>query len=133
MKEKVLNYNKYGLAAKVAALKGGNPVDSWKLSVNVIFNSKSSIDKGCPKNAFLGLCEDGFVKGIKTGSYFKRKKSNLNKNYAIKAVELLALDSKLTKKELWHKVREELNLGDKRSNSQMDVVLALWEHGLIVK
>ncbi|WP_442956822.1 DUF6979 family protein [Polaribacter sp. SA4-12] len=32
-------------------------------------------------------------------------------------------------KELW----EQLELGDKRSNSQMDVVLALWENGLIVK
>jgi hypothetical protein len=26
---------------------------------------------------------------------------------------------------------EKLELGNKRSNSQMDVVLALWEHGFI--
>jgi hypothetical protein len=133
MKEKVLNYNKYGLAAKEAALKGGNPVASWKLAVNIIFNSKSSINKGCPKNAFLGLCEVGLVKGIKPGSYFKRKKPNVNKQYAITALDLLASDSNLSKNELWNKVREELNLGEKKHNSQMDVVLALWNEGLIEK
>ncbi|WP_394344441.1 DUF6979 family protein [Flavicella sediminum] len=36
---------------------------------------------------------------------------------------------RLSPKKIW----EKLELGDKRSNSQMHVVLALWEKGLIVK
>jgi len=125
-------YNKYGLAAKEATLMGGNPVESWEMAVKD-FDSESAKIKGCPKNAFLGLCEDGLVKDIKPGSYFIRKNENLNKKYAIKAVELLDLDSNLSKNELWEKVREELSLGELRHNSQMDVVLALWNERLIVK
>jgi hypothetical protein len=49
----------------------------------------------------------------------------------LQAIEILkwADNKTYTPKELWI----ELNLGDKRSNSQMDVVLALWNEGLIVK
>jgi hypothetical protein len=125
-------YNKYGLAAKKATLIGGNPTEAWKMAVQN-FDSESAKIKGCPKNAFLGLCEVGLVKGIKPGSYFKRKKPNVNKQYAITALDLLASDSNLSKNELWNKVREELNLGEKKHNSQMDVVLELWNEGLIVK
>jgi len=125
--------NKYGLAAKEAALIGGNPVESWEMVANAIFDSESAKTKGCPKNAFLGLCEAGLVKGIESGSYFKRKKPNVNKQYAITAVGLLVSDSNVSKNELWNKVRAALNLGEKRHNSQMDVVLALWNEGLIVK
>jgi hypothetical protein len=125
---KTLNYNKYGFAAKKAALISGNPIESWKIAVKD-FASESSKTKPCPKNTFLGLCEAGFVKGIKSGSYFKRKKPNLNKKYALKAVTILKQNKeiKFSPKELW----EKLELGNKRHNSQMDVVIALWDIGLI--
>lgn len=42
--------------------------------------------KGCPRNAFLGLYEEGLVKGIPSGNYTRSKK---NKEYAIKAVKIL--------------------------------------------
>jgi hypothetical protein len=127
------NYNKYGLTAIEATQRGSNPIESWSIVVDTFLESKSSRDKACPKNAFLGLCEAGLVKGIKADSYFKSKKPNVNKRYAITAVNILKRDQSVSKKELWIKVREELGLGDKRHNSQMDVVLALWEHGLIEK
>jgi hypothetical protein len=126
-------YNNYGLCAKEAVLNGNDPINSWKIAIENNLTSKSSKIKACPKNAFLGLCEEGLVKGIKSGSFFKSKKPNLNKKYAITAVDILKENSNLSKKELWGKVSERLNLGNKRHNSQMDVVLALWEHGLIVK
>jgi hypothetical protein len=68
------------------------------------------------------------VKGIPKGNYTKSVK---NKKYALKAIEVLKQNTQATfsPKELW----EQLELGDKRSNSQMDVVLALWENGLIIK
>ena len=43
-------------------------------------------DKGCPKDAFLGLCEAGLVKGVPKGNYTRSRK---NKEYAIKAVRIL--------------------------------------------
>lgn len=125
------SYNNYGVTAIEAALKGNEPLDSWQIAIEDNFTSESSKIKACPKNAFLGLCEEGLVKEIKSGSYFKSKKPNLNKKYAITAIEILKENSKLSKKELWDKVKEKLALGNKRHNSQMDVVIALWENKLI--
>ena len=123
------NYNEYGVVAIEAAKEKGSPKDNWLKEVQkAFFDSKSSQEKGCPKNTFLGLCEEGLVNGIPKGNYTKSIK---NKKYAIKAVTVLKQNTQTTfsPKELWDK----LELGDKRSNSQMDVLLALWEHGLIVK
>lgn len=91
-----------------------------------IFETKSAREKSCPKNTFLGLCEEGLVKGIPQGSYTKSVK---NKEYALKAAAILKQNTQTTfsPKELW----EKLELGDKRHNSQMNVVLALWKNGLI--
>lgn len=83
--------------------------------------------KGCPRGAFLGLCEEGLIKGIPCGSYTKSKK---NKQYAIDAVEILKenLGKDLGKKELWYKIT-----GNKKSyNSQMDIVLELFNRGYIL-
>lgn len=94
------NYNKYGLTAIITAQTGSDPIDSWVNSVAIYFNSESSRKKGCPKNSFLGLCEAGLVKGIKTDSYFKSKKPNVNKKYAITDVKNLKEDQSTSKKEL---------------------------------
>tara|TARA_B110000908_G_C10125653_1_gene389720 strand:+ start:162 stop:539 length:378 start_codon:yes stop_codon:yes gene_type:complete len=123
------NYNEYGVVAIEAAKEKGSPKDNWLKEVQkAFFASESSKTKPCPKNIFLGLCETGFVKGIPKGNYTKSIK---NKKYAIKAVTVLKQNTQttLSPKELWDK----LELRAIRSNSQMDVVLALWEHGLIVK
>ena len=92
-----------------------------------VFPTKSSQEKGCPKNTFLGLCEEGLVKGIPKGNYTKSVK---NKEYALQAIAVLKKDTStfISPKELWNA----LNLGDKKHNSQMDVVLALWDKHLIV-
>ena len=127
------NYNKYGSVAKEAVSISKNPIISWEEAVFKHFSFESSRQKACPRNAFLGLCEAGLVKGIKAGVYLKSKNDNLNKKYAIAAVEKLKENPKLSKKELWDKVREKLALGEKIHNSQMDVVLALWQSNLINK
>jgi hypothetical protein len=122
-------YNAYGKIA-VKTVLDFNPSYSLFLSYSLVakevFPTKSSQEKGCPKNTFLGLCEAGLVKGIPKGNYTKSIK---NKEYALKAVTILKQNKeiKFSPKELW----EKLELGNKRSNSQMDVVLALWEHGFI--
>jgi len=125
------NYNTYGLCT-VKAMQSNfgslHPLELWEKAAKELFESKNSQEKSCPKNTFLGLCEQGLVKGIPKGNYTKSVK---NKEYALKAIAILKQNKETTfsPKELW----EKLEIGDKRSNSQMDVVLALWEHGLINK
>jgi hypothetical protein len=125
------NINKYGLTALKSAQNYEDSysiVEIWSRSAKEVFDTKSAQEKGCPKNTFLGLCEEGLVKGIPKGKYTRSEK---NKNYALNAVSILKDNPNkvYSPKELWDK----LELGNKRSNSQMDVVLALWENGLIVK
>ncbi|WP_434751377.1 DUF6979 family protein [Paenibacillus amylolyticus] len=59
--------------------------------------------KGCPKNAFLGLCEEGLVHNIVSGRYTERSGSQKNKNYAVKAVRIWIekLDLEVNKLGLW--------------------------------
>ena len=105
----------------------------WKVHVKLKFPlSKSSQNKGCPKNTFLGLCEEGLVKGIPKGNYTKSIK---NKQYALEAIDILRNNKGKTFSplELWNKVKKELFINKKDHNSQMNVVLALWEHHFIEK
>jgi len=125
--------NKYGQAAVQAArmLSIGSvsfPQDAWERATSEIFGKGTpSQKKGCPKGAFLGLCEEGYVKGVPPGNYTNSTK---NKRYAIQAVNLLRKDPTLSNdpKSLWALVMQ----GEPKShNSQMDVVAALWHEGFI--
>ena len=124
-------YNKYGLTAiKTLEIHKAKESlrESWFSAAAEFFESESSQNKGCPRSTFLGLCEEGFIKGISKGEYSSN--STKNKNHAIEAVIYLK-ENKITSistKELWSK----LNINGKSHNSQMDVVLALWYKGLIV-
>ena len=128
----MLNYNKYGEVAIKVAIAKGNPEENWKTEVKKAFSdSISSQKKSCPKSAFLGLCEEGLVKGIPDGKYTR---SIDNKAYAVKAIDILRSNTKTTytPKELWAKVKIELSI-EIAHNSQMDVVLALWENDYIIE
>lgn len=47
-----------------------SPVSAWRKATGEIFGEgTSSQDKGCPRGAFIGLCEEGMIKGIPSGSY----------------------------------------------------------------
>lgn len=109
-----------------------NPDDAWRAAAREVFpTSAASQSKNCPKGAYLGLCEAGLVKGVASGDYTS---SQRNKAYALEAVRLLRRKPELAKEPgaanaLWRLV---LKGADKKPNSQMDVVLALWEAGQIV-
>ena len=83
---------KYGQAAieAVKLLEKGfchKPKDAWDQSTKMIFGKgTASQKKGCPKGAFLGLCEEGLIKGVKEGHYCDSIK---NKEYTVKAVEAI--------------------------------------------
>ncbi len=89
--------------------------------------SPTARKKGCPRGAFLGLCEEGLVKGIPAGHYTA---SRDNKAYAVRAAALLAERTQTWSiGSLWRAVTDD---PEKIHNSQMDIVLALWKNGLIV-
>jgi len=124
----------YGAVAVAAVelIHGGlAPASAWAQAALAIFpHSQSQRDKGCPRGAFLGLCEAGIVAGIRSGTYTR---SVDNKGYAIRAVELLASDPSLAKsgpKALWDQVMQGV---PKVPNGQMDVVLALWRNGFLAR
>ncbi len=122
---------KYGKSAEIAtnlliSKKVNDPAEAWELAVAKVFpDSKSSREKGCPRSTFLGLCEDGYIIGTEEGNYTRSKK---NKDYALKAVSLLGINPELDAKALWKLVIDGAN---KQHNSQMDVVITLWNNKLI--
>jgi hypothetical protein len=126
---------KYGQAAvKAVALLNTRTLDlpreAWNQATIEIFGKgTSSQAKGCPRSAFIGLCEEGLVKGVDAGKY--ALKSTKNKDYAIKAINLIKKEPSLTNdmNQLWNQV----NAGDSKvHNSQMDVVVTLWKNNLLV-
>jgi hypothetical protein len=127
------NYGKYGLVAlnavnKLNNIKEMEPCNAWDEAAVVVFPTQlSSRKKGCPRSAFLGLCEEGKVKGVKSGNYTSSK---ANKSYATDALELLQSSPNLTTKDLWGKVIN--NIEPKAHNSQMNVVVALFHEGYLI-
>jgi hypothetical protein len=120
-------FNKFGECAKLAVslLQNGEieiPISAWKKATLVTFPNSSSLrEKGCPKDAFLAICETGKIKNVAVGNYTKSIK---NKNYALKIMELLKNNSELAnnKQKLWQIVRGDSNISH---NSQIDVVMAM--------
>jgi len=104
-----------------------SPKSAWERATRELFPSETSRNKGCTKDAFLGLCQEGLITGIPEGNYTLSYK---NKRYAKRAVEILRESPELAKdlRSLWQCVMA----GERKvHNSQMDVVVALWEAHLI--
>jgi len=102
------------------------PPQAWKLAIGVVTKSEASRKKGCPRNAFLGLCEEGYLEGIPQGNYTNSKE---NKCYALQAVEQLRRHPELANSPaaLWNRIEKTAE----NHQGQMHVVIALWEEGLI--
>jgi hypothetical protein len=123
---------KYGdvaiLAVTLVQSASLNARDAWDRSCQKIFPvNRSSREKGCPKGAFLGLCEEGFIKGVKKGQYTRSVK---NKAYAIRAVDILRKQPHIASSEmiLWRYIIDDT---DTAYNQQMDVVISLWQNQLL--
>ena len=121
--------SKYEDLAKSAAEKartGIDPQQAWESAALEVFpTQKSSRNKGCPKGAFLGLAEEGMIRGIPAGNYTR---SLDNKQYAVDAVSILKTRPELSNdpSELWKAV---MSGRSKQHNEQMSVVIALWKSG----
>ena len=125
---------KYGdVAVQAAGLlaegRASSPAAAWSIAARSTFPAQqASREKSCPKGAFLGLCEDGLIKGVGRSS---SGAGHLNKDYALAGVAVLLKDPGVAAEGpqgLWARILE----GRKKiHNHQMDVVLALWNEGLI--
>jgi len=118
-------------AANLVKQHGLGPPEAWRRAVAATFAGPSYQKMGSPKGAFLGLCEEGLVVGVPAvppGTYTKSRK---NKGYAVAAVNILqrtATPSSLHPDALWLDVLGGVWI---KANGQMDVVLGLWNAGLI--
>jgi len=124
--------SKYGLVAVVAVRRiqelGEDPLSAWqRAAAEIITESKSSRDKGCPRGAFLGLCEEGLVKGVLAGNYTK---SRWNKKYALRTYSIINRDISLAGdvNSLWDEVVSDRPIGH---NGQADVVVELYNNDLL--
>src|ERR1700723_349828 len=122
--------NRYGEAALMATREGSSagisPVARWESAMQRRYpSSPTARSKSSPRGAYLGLCEEGLVEGIPAGHYTASKD---NKDFAVRAAALL-IEGKQnwSTNSLWRAVTSD---PEKTHNSQMDVVLALWD-GLI--
>jgi hypothetical protein len=125
--------NEYGDVAvrAVEKIRGGisaSPGAAWDEAAREAFPGRVHRQKkGCPRGAFLGLCDEGLVRDVPAGTYTK---SIDNKAYALRAVELLRSAPELAaqgRRALWRRVEAKA----RSHNSQMDVVLALHRKGLL--
>lgn len=131
--------NKYGKVA-IEATKhiqktGEHPRKAWNIFAEEFFGAGTdAAKKDCPRNAYLGLCEDGLVDGVPQDNYVSI--GNLEKLYAVQAIRILQKYQTLENnpKELWKTVMIDTGRNpNKTHNSQMNVVLALWYEGMIVR
>ena len=124
--------NRYGEAAIMAVRQApsasSSPEVRWESAIERVYpTSPIARKKASPRGAFLGLCDEGLVKGIPAGDY---SKSKMNKDCAVRAVALLAAGTQhWSRSALWQASAKDAG---QTENGQMDVVLALWNNGLIV-
>ena len=130
---------KYGTTAVLAVqlVRAGckSADEAWRTVASDVFASAPQARvKACPREAFLGLCQAGLIRGVPANSCTQASRSP-NRVYATTAVRLLVADPDLSqgsKAVFWRRVMKELGTdAKKKPNDQLDVVLSLWERRLI--
>lgn len=108
----------------------GSAPEAWAKAAEAVFpHSRSLREKSCPRGAYLGLCSEGLVAGVTSDECTRAR---YNRGYAVRAVQLLDAEPELAEGgplALWERVQ---GGSTKAHNSQMDVVLALHRHGLLL-
>ncbi len=104
-----------------------SPREAWKKAGYEILKKKVYVEKGCPKSAFLGLCEEGLVKGVPAEMYTSSTK---NKKYTIDGYNALIKNPSLRHdiKSFWDYVKPNETISH---NYQLDVLVHLYENGLL--
>ena len=127
----------YGQAALYAikdekSRQANTPSGAWYQATCSFLTSSQG--KPCTKSAFLGLCPDGYVRGVISGHYTQ---SLINKWYAIKAADILKADPSLIslgELGLWKKVMRAVGEPTgKTPNQQIDAVLTLFQNRRLIQ
>lgn len=129
MKASQSSYGMITLTAVELIRQQLSPKEAWAQAV-------AGKEKGCPKSAFLGLCQFGWVRDISRGEYLSSRALNgPNKDYAIRAAQIVLTDSgaAYTPRHLWELSIAHLRQSPANHNQQMNVVLALKEAGLLIE
>ncbi|WP_179038531.1 DUF6979 family protein [Limnobaculum xujianqingii] len=94
-------------------------------------NAVKGYEKGCPKSAFLGLCNQGYILNVVNN---KKEEITDNGRYAITAADIIFLypNTTYTASKLWKAVGEK-TARPETHNGQMHVVLALKERDYLQK
>lgn len=108
---------------------GACPLQAWQLTINHMRLAVSTSRKCCAKYAFLGLCQRGLVRNVvPCGCHIR---IGANGQYAIDAARILIQSgirpTQFIQTALWARVPNHA----KTHNQQMDVVISLWNRGLI--
>lgn len=117
------------LRARELLIEGeaSTPRDAWNMAGGELFHRTTYFSKGCPRAAFIGLCEEGLIKGIPAGDYSAGEK---NKKHTLKALQLLKEKAnwKLNKTQWWNAATKDNPISH---NHQLDVLLSLYENGFL--
>ncbi|MCB1599310.1 MAG: hypothetical protein R3F18_18390 [Lysobacterales bacterium] len=133
--------SKYGdtalRAVELAMTTGCTASDAWNAAASEMFaNSPSSQEKVCPREAFLGLVDASLIVGLNPEAVTTNR-AGVNREYVVAAAKLLISNPALADSgpaQLWRTTLATVGADlDKVHNRQMDVVLALWEAGRIVR
>lgn len=106
---------------------------AWNITIVKHTNSKETQIKNCPKNIFLDLCYDGYLKNISPNKHFALSK---NIKYAKESIEKLNMGkvNYTNPLELWKNLKSTHDISTNVTisyNQQMHVVMALWNDKLI--
>jgi hypothetical protein len=109
--------------------------EAWARMAEAVFaGAPGCVRKSCPREAFLGLCQAGLLAGVPASSC-RSVDSRANRLYARLTVRLLDAEPGLaggSRAEIWRLVMRASGADPhKRSNGQIDVVLALWNKRMI--
>ena len=106
-----------------------SPPDAWVAAVREHYTDsakqKNALQHTCPRGAFLGLCQRGFVRGISPGAYTE---STASSGYALAAVGLLQAEPTLASDK---SALEKRVFGTRTPNDEVNVVLALVGQNLL--
>lgn len=121
----------YGQAAVQTVLNYDDKMnlrEQWTNAISKETTSKPSIEKSCPKGAFLGLCELSLVKNIPSNDY---KAGVANKRHAKELLAIAIENPNITAIECFRLYQKNNNGLPKNHNGQADVVISLLEANLI--
>jgi hypothetical protein len=122
----------YGTVAvrawQLASCDGMAPSAAWSAALEERFPEEDQLESAtkhtCMKNAFVSLCQNGCLRDIDGDEYVP----TVTGGYALAAVRLLQTEPNLTRRKSELKRRV---MGDRKESRELDVVLTLWEQGLL--